>query len=101
MRTVDLYWAAGFIEGEGGFSPSLRRSNRVSASQVNPECLLRLQKMFGGTIAKRRNDRAFKNAKPLYVWTVCGSTARGVMLTLFVLMSKQRQQQIAQAMEKR
>src|SRR5439155_26696382 len=50
----DLEWAAGFLEGEGAFgaygNPPRARYPRVSASQVNPAPLLRLQQIFGGRI---------------------------------------------------
>lgn len=87
----DLHWAAGFLEGDGSFQPN-RNSGMVSAAQVNREPLTKLQKMFGGSIKKtiRRN----LNHSNFHVWQVSGPRARGVMMTLYILMSGRRQSQI-------
>jgi hypothetical protein len=37
IELVDLYWAAGFLEGEGSFQ--YKTSPRVSAAELNPEDL--------------------------------------------------------------
>lgn len=89
----DLYWAAGFLEGEGCFATDKTKSpkTRVSAHQVNPEPLERLLAMFGGRL---RFEIRNKPASDIWVWTVNGSCARGVMMTLYSLLSKRRQQQV-------
>jgi len=51
-----IYWAAGFIEGEGSFGVS-QRTGIVTASQVEHECLERLRRIFGGNIYTQRNGR--------------------------------------------
>jgi hypothetical protein len=90
-RIQHLWWAAGFLEGEGSFGGS-STSEMVSATQVQREPLERLQAMFGGTIKKK--NRRKPSEQPAYVWSVSGARARGIMLTLFVLMSPKRQGQI-------
>jgi hypothetical protein len=99
--TKDIAWAAGFMEGEGCFTHTGGRtaygSERVQASQVNMEPLERLQALFGGRLIERRNNpRGFggRGAGVINVWQVNGSRARGVMLTLFPLMSERRRGQI-------
>jgi len=91
----DLYWAAGFLEGEGSFIAGA--SEHVYASQVQREPLERLQRMFGGHIRQRTpNSTAFRQ-QPIFAWQISGTRARGVMLTLFTLLSPKRQEQIKKA----
>lgn len=97
--TADLYWAAGFIEGEGSVARIGRKtfgSVTVSACQVEREPLERLLGMFGGIIDKRK-PRGFKTNKLQHVWRVSGSRARGVAMTLYPLLSQRRQGQIRTA----
>lgn len=83
LRQIE--WAAGFLEGEGTFEKC-----RVRASQKQKEPLTRLKKYFGGTIT----INAYDYLEPIYRWNISGSRARGVMLTLYRLMSPRRQKQI-------
>lgn len=93
--TRDIAWAAGFLEGEGTFR-SIRQSHHVSAGQVNPEPLKRLQNIFGGRITTARIG---KNSKqPCATWYVCGARARGVMFTVFTLLTARRREQVRVAM---
>src|SRR6266542_3107809 len=81
--SIDLGWAAGFLEGEGSFSSNQHKSPWVEASQVNRSPLLKLKRLFGGRIRRCRNDRAFANGRKIWRWQVSGPRARGVMLTLY------------------
>jgi hypothetical protein len=90
--TVDLAWAAGFLEGEGGFcvnSRSLGRhsSLRVTATQKQREPLDKLQRLFGGYVG-------LQATVPYFRWTVNGVRARGVMYTVFTFLSRRRRDQI-------
>ncbi|MDE1840213.1 MAG: hypothetical protein KGH87_09890, partial [Thaumarchaeota archaeon] len=86
VTVKDLYWAAGFIEGEGTFG--FTHSPRVSVGQVQREPLERLQRMFGGSI------RLDGRKHPINVWGVYGSRAAGLMMTLYPLMSTRRKGRI-------
>lgn len=90
-----LYWAAGFIEGEGSFhkthSQKGSKSEVIEVSQVEKQPLDKLQSIFGGNI------RAHPQ-KGCFVWSVCGSRARGIMMTLYSLMSEKRKRQIKEAL---
>lgn len=62
IRKVDLAWAAGFLDGEGSLLIQNAKRNgvryywiMVSAPQVSPEPLIKLQMMFGGAIHHRRS----------------------------------------------
>lgn len=107
--TSDLHWAAGFLEGEGSFCRYPNRAgrgdgtNRVSASQKKRECLDRLSKLFGGrVICVEQKGRTTKGTPygPVHHWQVNGAIARGVMMTLFCLLSAWRQAQIKKALRR-
>ena len=91
----DIEWMAGFIEGEGCFTGGIRNIS-VQAAQVNMEPLLRLQRLLGGSIKVRRE--AVGNWQRCHGWRVTGTRARGVMMTIYGLMSKRRQGQIKMAL---
>ena len=108
--TADLAWAAGFLEGEGTFSPvtvtlkngERKRYARVAAYQTTDEPLNRLQRMFGGSIfrhtyAARGLAKGYQR-KPAATWTVNGARARGVMFTLWTFLSGRRQEQVRLAL---
>lgn len=97
----DLEWAAGFLDGEGSFTQN-SGSQMVSASQTEtPEIIARLLRLFGGALwhrSKRANRQAGINSRDQLVWYVCGARARGIMLTLYALLSPRRQRQIRAAL---
>ncbi|MGH9876291.1 MAG: hypothetical protein ACRD5H_01520 [Nitrososphaerales archaeon] len=65
----ELYWAAGFIEGEGSFYGKAPIGLNVTVFQNEPEPLERLMKLFGGKVRKDRTG---------YCWGIYGIKARGV-----------------------
>ena len=96
---TQLYWAAGFLEGEGNFSSQLSRGSvnySVSAKQVNPDPLCLLVCLFGGTISysTRENENTMVNSQPIFRYCVSGARARGIAMTLYSLMSSKRKAQI-------
>ena len=91
----DLVWAAGFLEGEGCFSPSNRKWQtylRVTAGQVNKEPLQRIADMFGGRLYLRKRQKAHHN--DCWLWHIDGARARGVGMTLYPFLSKLKQGQV-------
>lgn len=90
----DLMWTAGFLEGEGCFKTNATkyRTEVVMATQVNKEPLENLLKWFGGTLALRKQRKA--NHSDYWEWRVSGARARGLMMTLYILMSEHKRQQI-------
>ncbi len=91
----DIYWAAGFLEGDGWFG--LKKNGyedyeRVVASQVQKEPLEKLKAMFGGRLNFCKTKKSTYN--DVWTWNVNGIRARGVMLTLFSLLSTKRKSQI-------
>jgi hypothetical protein len=90
----EVYWAAGFIEGEGTFSLSGANKNSpvISAKQVNLEPLCRIKNLFGGKIhgPYRRHDRH----SPCFNWTLSSRHTAGTMMMLWPLMSEKRRRQM-------
>lgn len=93
----ELYWAAGFLEGEGNFSlhGSMKSSVTITASQVQREPLARLEHYFGGKI-----QGPYINGKhtPYFRWYLGGVNAVGLCMTLYVLMSRKRRDEIQKAL---
>lgn len=87
---------AGFMEGDGSFLFGKNRYLVVTAAQVQRWPLERLQRLCGGSISERRS----KNPKwsLIYIWTLTGPVAAGLMMTLYSLMSEHRKGQIKQAL---
>lgn len=100
--TAEIYWAVGFLDGEGSFSGHIRsRHLRVDGYQNDPELLYRLQELFGGGVTEyRQPSGSFSAGKPMFRWRVNSSRAAGVMMTMYKLLSKKRQLQIRSALSK-
>lgn len=101
--TADLHWAAGFLDGEGSFATipvkhrdgiGVSHSARVFASQLYPESLQKLATLFGGSIYFREGRGNLLSKKGIWTWSVHGGMARGLMMTLYILLSPYRRQQI-------
>ena len=96
----ELYWAAGFLEGEGCFhSPTTRYGSfAITCSQTETrEPLDRLQQLFGGSIhlADKSSVRAKgSSTRDCFVWALSGPTAVKAAGQLLPLMSQRRQSQI-------
>lgn len=94
MDIKELYWAAGFIEGEGCFGGRVGRGSvRVSVGQVQRAPLERLQIILGGHVWGPKFSKQ-PNRQPAWVWQISGPAAVGVMMTLYALMSPRRKEQI-------
>jgi len=106
ITSRDLGWAAGFLEGEGTFRlrANLRRSGgttEINATQVHREPLDRLRLLFGGAIYLRHRHPHPKSfsSRPIYNWYLSGVAARGLMMTLYPMMSSARKAQIRTALD--
>lgn len=98
----EIYWIAGFLEGEGCFrgyqgrnGVQVRSGIEVTACQIQREPLERLVKLLGGKITVRtRNNRD----QAIHDWRVRSNRARGVAYTVYSLMSPRRKAQIRRAL---
>ena len=108
----ELYWAAGFLEGEGSFMCTPRgrlwvsgRTNKrnhgghpiITCVQVQKQPLERLQKVIGGHI-KLKPARQNSNTQAAWLLNVTGPQAPAWMMTLWTLMSPRRREQIERAL---
>lgn len=94
-KMTDIYWTAGFIEGEGYFSLP-NGYPIIGAYQKQREPLERLQYLFGGSL--RIRDKSGHAQTPIWVWTLCGPGARALSMTLYPLMSPRRQERIRECL---
>ena len=91
MKSLDIAWAAGLIEGEG--CPHYNGSPRLSLAMTDEDVVRRFAGLFGGNVARR--DRVNPKAtKPVFVWSACGKRAIGAMLTLYSLLGSRRRAKI-------
>ena len=100
IETWEIYWAAGFIEGEGSFAAAgkYRTAPVLSVSQVNPEPLYRLKAIFGGSVNGPYHHKNPKH-EPFFRWVIGSIAGVEVMMTILPLMSEKRQQQIKRVIE--
>lgn len=101
LAMTDLHWIAGFLEGEGSFTPH-HGAIRISAAQVQREPLDRLQAIMGGKIYFKDNSerrrRGVVMSSDIFRYQLSGSEAAGWMMTLWSLMSPRRREQIEAAL---
>lgn len=93
----DLEWTVGFLEAEGNFHFSKSKHLSVTAGQVNKEPVDRLIGLFGGGLSV--SDPKKVNQNLVHRWYVVHSRAAGVMMTIYPLMSPERQEQIRFALD--
>lgn len=110
--TRELEWAAGFLDGEGTFGRTGRKgqikgtTERICARQKDPELLHKLERLFGGNVrlvTYRTNSfvgtKYESLGRPIWSWEITGPAARGIMMTLFTLLSQRRRIQIKNALQ--
>jgi hypothetical protein len=91
--TVDLAWAAGFLEGDGFFL----RDGTVGASQVEWAPISKLVRIFGGLV---RPVAARRPTQSHYLeWEANGARGRGIMYTLYPFLSPKRRAQIRASLD--
>lgn len=88
----DIYWIAGFLEGEGSFGAGYRPCV-VTATQVEKEPIERLHSLLGGVIDTYSRKAVTGNI--YYRWRLQSIRAISLMMTLYSLMSPKRKRQIA------
>jgi hypothetical protein len=66
----------------------------ISVAQKEQEPLKHLQMLFGGSMTTRPTQWGYR----MNVWQAYGVRARGIMMTMFIFMSKIRQRQIKLAL---
>ena len=87
VSLLDIYWAAGFMDGEGSFIKAAH-SIGTTASQKDPWPLVKLQGILGG--------RIFQDGAGYWRWHAYGAKAVGIMMTLYPILSPRRQRRICE-----
>lgn len=101
----ELFWAAGFLEGEGSFysnDSGYTSQIRIQAVQTaTTEPLERLQRLFGGNLVpvsrEKERQKGSCNTKDNWRWSLYSDKAVIAMLHLYSLMSNKRKAQIQYA----
>ena len=105
----DVYWAAGFFDGEG--HPALAVDKRSKGSngstianvyQKDPELLYKMQRLFGGSVHKRKSRSEIRGKMYEYSgywWQASGGRAHGFLMTIYSLLSVRRQGQIRRTLQ--
>jgi len=93
IKASDVTWAAGFVEGEGSFTPD-KGCPDVQVCQVQLWPLSKMERLFGGTIYPVTQV----NKRPYFRWRVGGTRAVGFVMTLYSLLSPKRKRQIRAAL---
>lgn len=102
LRTTDIAWTAGFLEGEGCFSLGGKSTGiSISVPQVNPDPLRRLQNFFGGSISQKDQAKSGFKSQPIFVWLLCGEKAIELAKAVHPYMSEKRQTAIEAMVLKR
>jgi hypothetical protein len=97
MVTVrQLEWAAGFLDGEGYFKGVA--DMRLTVAQTQKWPLEKLQDMFGGNLRFCKRNNQNPRWADYWEWSIFGSGAAGVMMTLWILMSPKKQQEIEETL---
>ena len=94
LRIEDIYWIAGFLEGEAHFG-IVRTSIYVAASQVEKDPIDRLQNLVGGKVNyyKQKPENADKWSN-FYRWAVYGEAAEILIKAIYPIMSGKRKKKI-------
>jgi len=106
IKTSDIHWLAGLLEGEGCFGvvrnrpkdkPGVRTYPRITLGMCDNDVVLRAQKLMGGTLSQRP---AKENRKPVLTLSIQRQAlAAGWMMTLYPLMGARRQEKIRTLLE--
>lgn len=92
IKTNELYWVAGIVEGEG--TVGFYKTPQVRVPQKDPEILYRLMQLLGGKVYGPYLRGQSPKVTTIYQWRLLGAEAVGLAMTLFPLLSKGRQRQI-------
>lgn len=99
LRIEDIYWAAGFLEGEGSFMKNRNKNDCgtiiVSCSQVQKEPIDKLLFIFKcGNISFYERKNSNKKWSDVYIWRAYGEYAEDIMKLIYPIMSEKRKDQI-------
>jgi hypothetical protein len=94
IKTLDITWIAGLLEGEGCFGYNQRVGYpSISLEMTDSDIVLKAAKLMGNRNVRTRfhQNEKYKNS---YRFSVYGNEAVSWMMTLFNLLGERRKQQI-------
>lgn len=99
LTPTAIAWVAGIYEGEGSCRPGLTDKNGVSLSvtQKDPWLTQRLRATFGGAVGLATSEIRGKRFTAT-VWRLHGAGARGLLMTIYALLSPRRMRQVKVAL---
>lgn len=99
MKTHEIYWLAGILDGEGSFTIDFRNerskkypSIRVNVGMTDEDTIFKLQEITGvGYIS----SSFLPSGKEIYQWQIAKQQdVAALIMTIYPLMSKRRKQRI-------
>jgi len=97
-RKEKILVAAGFFEGEGW--ARFHSSFSLQVKQNNPEPLLLVQSIFGGSIRRYEPSPNALSDNPYYEWALYGKPARAAAEAMYPFLSKYLRRKIDKAYRK-
>ncbi len=101
ITSQQIYWLAGLLEGEGCFSHQAG-TPRVTINMTDKDVIENIKQRFKvGYLFYRGNPEKEKhpNYKPQYSWYALGKEAIGIMLSVYTLLGKRRQEKIREILD--
>jgi len=101
MKTSDVYWLAGMLEGEGTFGFYPRGDGRspcprVSMATTDEDVCVRVADLLGGRVYRRKKLK--HEQKPVFNTSVGGSRAAGWMMTLLPILGLRRRAKVVDSL---
>jgi len=93
LRIEDIYWIAGFLEGEGSFM-RCGGTITVQAAQVQKDPIDKLVDLCQGRVGYYERDNPKHNN--YYRWAIYGEAAELVMKAIYPIMSSKRKAKIGE-----
>ena len=100
MNREDLFWLAGWLEGEGSFVGSSNGQTRcvIRAASTDLDVIEKVAKLLGSNvIEENKRPKGKEHWKTVYYTMLCGEKAKNLMLEMYPLMGNRRQMQIDSA----
>lgn len=96
MKTTDLYWLAGLLEGEGFFTLRRKGDLLVGVRMTDLDVIQRVRDLlkFDASIHVEERD----SCKDIYLIQIHGRRAVGWMMTLYSLMGERRKSRIRECL---
>jgi hypothetical protein len=104
IKTTDISWIAGLLEGEGNFSIKQAKvknvlSPRINLNMIDEDIVTKVRNIINPSIKIRFRELENRGWKKQYVIRVSGNLAVQWMMTVYCLMGKRRKQQIREVFD--